>query len=171
MRTIYSDQYPLSFLEEGGEDTVYVPKVISLELDRSEGAVDNVRQSGCVRNPSQIDKLMDKGNPTQLSGHCGDQNGTLGALEIMKTTRIDHIDDDQSGLEFGDCVKTGGYQPSSNQHSSPVAKLAESQNDQDSHRINGTQNQRETLISKAFIPVWTDEQLNELFATESDDGY
>ncbi|XP_058227886.1 uncharacterized protein LOC131336170 [Rhododendron vialii] len=159
-------------VRRGGEYTGNVPKVISLESDRIEGIVDNVRQSGSMRNPAQIDKLMDKGNPTQLSGHCGDQNGALGALEIMKkTARIDCIDDDQRGLEFGDRVKPGGYQPSSLQHSSPVAKLAESQNDQDSQIINGTQNQRQTVISKAFIPEWTDEQLNELFAAESDDGY
>lgn len=148
----------------GGEDTGNVPKVISLESDRIEGIMDDVRQYGNVKTPAQIDKLTERENQTQLVGHSGDQNGTLGALEIMKkTARIDCIDEDQRGLEFAEL--------SSLQHSSSVTKLAESQNDQEILRISGTQKQRQTLISKALIPEWTDEQLNELFAAESDDGY
>lgn len=163
MFRIYAEQCHLS-LPEGGEDTGNVPKVISQESDRIEGIMDDVRQYGNVKTPAQIDELTEEENQTQLIGHSGDQNGTLGALEIMKkTARIDRIDEDQRGLEFAE--------PSSLQHSSSVTKLAESQNDQEILRINGTQKQRQTLISKAWIPEWTDEQLSELFAAESDDGY
>ncbi|GMQ11518.1 hypothetical protein CsSME_00054132 [Camellia sinensis var. sinensis] len=84
--------------------------------------------------------------------------------EIINSIGIETVDADQLGSKDANTLQNGGFSPSRLEHNSMEAKLIEKQNDQE---INGGEKQRQQLISRASLPEWTDEQLNELFAADS----
>lgn len=84
--------------------------------------------------------------------------------EIINSIGIVTVDADQLGSKDANTLQNGGFSSSRLEHNSMEAKLIEKQNDQE---ISGGEKQRQQLISRASLPEWTDEQLNELFAADS----
>ncbi|CAL5445275.1 unnamed protein product [Camellia sinensis] len=84
--------------------------------------------------------------------------------EIINSIGIETVDADQLGSKDANTLQNGGFSPSRLEHNCMEAKLIEKQNDQE---INEGEKQRRQLRSRASLPEWTDEQLNELFAADS----
>ncbi|XP_059642180.1 uncharacterized protein LOC132284127 [Cornus florida] len=157
----------------------------SVELETT--VMDEVSQCTNLRGRTQIDKQMEKENLFSESSRCNggsnrNHNVSVGKEPmsmrqdvakniIEKTSRNDVNANNQVTLnDFGKQLK-GDDTSSSIQPNSVVVNLVENHNDLDSQRIIGVQKERQPPMPKAELPLWTDEQLHELFATDfEDDG-
>ncbi|XP_052181038.1 uncharacterized protein LOC127794153 [Diospyros lotus] len=162
---------PAALASECRRETDGTEMVSSSEQDRTEALVDDAHKLREKRNH------LSHGNPCIRTSRREDQSENAGCLmrqnaaeEIIKrAVRTDGMDCDQRGLDIGKKVQEAVCSSSRLQNVGPVANLDENQNRQQICRANEPQNQKQPLMSRATLPEWTDEQLNELFAADAED--
>lgn len=160
-------------------------KTFSQELGRTEGIMNEVScvsQDANARGSWNFNNQKGKRNPFSRSDDCNNQNAGIWkealcatqsapAKEIFEeAVEMDITDDNQVALDSNEKRPASDNLSDRLQRSSAAANLVGDHSDE-VQRIDKLQKQRQPPISKASLPQWTDEQLNELFAGDfNDDG-
>ncbi|CAK9182551.1 unnamed protein product [Ilex paraguariensis] len=163
-------------LTKGSGETGKLQKARSLGKERSEDIMAVVRQNGNARGNSQVDNHKERRDSFPVSGHCSNASSrNQNAAEVEESlgrlrgaARREISTSDQEALDNSEKRPKGGNLSSNLPHSSTAENSFENHCDHEDQR-SLIQKQRPPLVSKASLPQWTDEQLNELFAIDYED--
>ncbi|KAK9277988.1 hypothetical protein L1049_027545 [Liquidambar formosana] len=165
-------------------------KAFSLVQRRTEGVLNEARETINVRGSAQNDIQMEKSDPAPGSScysnrNTRNQNASVereplltrqdAAKAIAKLAVRKDTNDNDIGVAVDNPPNSWKQADGDNllgsiQCNSTATNLVEVPADQDQEvRItNGVKKQRQPLIARASLPQWTDEQLDELFAVDCD---